>query len=130
MTSNDPLDLPEALVLDASILVAPVRADRLDVLAEILEPYDCLTTRAVREEVARVAPGLPTERLVVAPWLREVAVDGLDALRILIEWQARFGSGEHHLGETSVATHATRTGCRVACDDREARMLMRAQGLV
>lgn len=107
-----------ALVWDASGLHHAARADRLDVLGDIVKAYDNVTTATVLAELDR--HGL-ADAVQGAGWLRVVHVDGLDELPALMRWLQRLSAGEHHRGEATVCAWAEVHAATAIIDDADAK---------
>jgi hypothetical protein len=93
----------EVWVLDAMCLSHFARADRLDVLRDLLVDKECWTTQGVLEEVSRGAaahPGL--NDILAADWFKIAQLDTLNEIRHFALWADRLGSGERDLGKASV----------------------------
>ncbi len=91
------------LVFDAMLLNHFTRADRLDVLSDLLLDCDCLTTEVVREELREgttVHPELAGA--LDLEWLEVVPLDSIEALTTFAAWVERIGSGTRDRGEASV----------------------------
>src|SRR4051794_20647730 len=118
------------LVLDTMCLGHFARADRLDVLGDLLVPFGCWTTGVVVEEL-RV--GATAHRALQAAteldWLRVARLDSLDEIRRFATWVRRIGAGERDVGEASVLATAELRGGTAVSDDREAALVGRRHGL-
>jgi predicted nucleic acid-binding protein len=109
------------LVLDATCLIHFARAERLDVLGELLVDGECWTTRVVLEELRQGAAIHPTLDVVLGlDWLKIAELDTLDAIRLFAIWTQRLGSGERDLGEASVLAAAELRRGTAIIDDRDA----------
>lgn len=122
---------PRTLLIDASPLLYAARLDRLDVLGSLLEDYECLTTRAIIEEVRRNdADGEAAKRVSSAPWLGRAQTGSLDYLGAFVGWAQRLGmTPEHNIGETELCTYVDLYGGTVYMDDRQARKVAERHGL-
>jgi hypothetical protein len=90
-------------VLDAMCLSHFARAERLDVLRDLLVHKECWTTQVVLEEVRLGVAAHPALRdVLTADWLRIAQLDTLDEIGLFAIWAARLGSGKRDLGEASV----------------------------
>jgi hypothetical protein len=99
------------VVLDAMPLIHFGRADRLDVLRDLLVDKDCWTTQVVVEELRRGAAAHPELTEVdVGDWLAVAQLDTFDEIAIFATWAGRIGSGERDQGEASVLAGACRDG--------------------
>jgi predicted nucleic acid-binding protein len=115
-----------SLVWDASGLHHAARADRLDVLGDLVKAYDNVTTAAVVEELAGYGLAGAVHE---SSWLRVVHVDGLDELPVLVRWVERLSAGVHHRGEATVCAWAEVHGGTAVIDDGDARRVGLAGGL-
>jgi hypothetical protein len=109
------------LVFDAMTLNHFARAERLDVLGDLLLDYDCLTTEVVREELREgkaVHPAL--DDALNLEWLDVVPLDSIEDLVAFAAWVERVGSGTRDRGEASVFAATEITGAIAVSDDREA----------
>jgi predicted nucleic acid-binding protein len=114
------------LVWDASALHHAARADRLDVLGDIVKAYDSVITATVLDELDR--HGL-ADAVQHAGWLRVVHVDGLDELPALVRWLQLLSSGQHHRGEATVCAWAEVHGATAIMDDSDAKSAAAHGGL-
>ena len=90
-------------VLDATCLSHFARAERLDVLRDLLVDKECWTTRVVLEELDKGVAEYPALQGVRAgDWLKVAELDTLDEVQLFASWVGRTGSGERDLGEASV----------------------------
>ncbi|MBG0819714.1 hypothetical protein HS048_02975 [Planomonospora sp. ID91781] len=122
--------LTPALVFDAMCLNHFARAERLDVLRDLLMGTTCLTTHVVREEIRAGMQAHPVLRAVLeADWLGLAKLDSLDEIRCFAKWVQRIGSSERNLGEASVFSAAELSHGIAVTDDREAVAVGRAHGL-
>ena len=131
-TRNSGLNaFPRTLLIDASPLLYAARLDRLDVLGSLLEDYECLTTRAIIEEVGRNdADGEAAKRITSAPWLGRAQTGSLNYLGAFVGWAQRLGmTPEHNIGETELCTYVDLYGGTVYMDDRQARKVAERHGL-
>lgn len=118
------------LVFDAMCLNHFARAERLDVLRDLLAGVTCLTTHVVREEIRAGMPAHPILQTVLdADWLGLARLDSLEEIRCFVKWVQRIGSSERNLGEASVFSAAELSPGVAVTDDREAVMVGRAHGL-
>ncbi|MFF0867827.1 DUF3368 domain-containing protein [Nonomuraea sp. NPDC003560] len=126
---SDPGPEP-VLVFDAMCLNHFARAERLDVLRDLLAGTACLTTHVVREEIRAGMEEHPLLRTVLdADWLGLARLDSLEELRCFMKWAQRIGSAERNLGEASVFSAAELARGIAVTDDREAVTVGRAHGL-
>lgn len=110
-----------ALVFDAMCLNHFARAERLDVLRDLLAGTVCLTTHVVREEIregVREHPALQT--VLDADRSGLARLDTLEEIRSFTKWAKRIGSEKRHLGEVSVSSAAEPRGGIAITDDRKA----------
>ncbi len=111
----------EVWVLGAVCLSHFARADRLDVLRDLLVDKECWTTQVVLEEVSRGVAAHPAlNDVLAADWLKIAQLDTINEIRHFALWADRLGSGERDLGEASVfAVAGLRSGTAIT-DDQEA----------
>jgi hypothetical protein len=87
-------------VFDAMGLSHFARAERLDVLRDLLIDKECWTTQVVLEEVKKGVATYPALRAVLAAdWIKIARLDTLDEIRLFALWARRLGSGERDLGK-------------------------------
>lgn len=123
MTSSDPL------LFDASPLLHSAKADRLDVLGNLVRGSVSVTTRAVVEEVAR-NDAAAAAAVRAAGWMSAVDCDTLPMLAAFSRWGSRMGlSGDHNIGETTLCAYAECHGGTLVMDDRYARRVAENNGL-
>jgi predicted nucleic acid-binding protein len=117
-------------VLDAMCMSHFARADRLDVLRDLLVDKECWTTQVVIEEVSRGVAAHPAlDDVLAADWLMTAQLDTLNEITRFALWADRLGSGERDLGEASVfAVAELRSGTAIT-DDQEAVRVARTYGL-
>jgi predicted nucleic acid-binding protein len=119
------------LVLDSTCLSHFARAERLDVLRDLLVGYECWTTEVVRDELRQGLAQYPD--LAGALDLDWVNVSNLRSdveIARLAAWALRVGAqGARHLGEASVLACAELLSGIAITDDREAVRVARAHGL-
>jgi len=120
----------EIWVLDAMSLSHFARADRFDVLRDLLVGKECWTTRVVLEEVRRGVAAHPAlNDVLAADWLKIAQLDTVNEITHFALWAGRVGSGERDLGEASVfAVAELRSGTAIT-DDQEAVRVARNFGL-
>ncbi|MFD8528614.1 hypothetical protein ACFV0L_14485 [Streptosporangium canum] len=117
-------------MFDAMCLNHFSRAERLDVLRELLIGRSCLTTHVVREELRAGADEYPALLHVLdADWLGVARLDSLEEIRCFAKWTQRIGSSHRNLGEASVFSAAELCGGIAITDDREAVGVGRHFGL-
>lgn len=118
------------LVFDAMMLNHFARAERLDVLADLLLDHDCLTTEVVREELRQGATVHPSiAGALDLEWLGVVPLDSIEALTTFAAWVDRIGSGTRDRGEASVFAAAELSRAVAISDDQEAVRVARHHGL-
>ncbi|MGN9785102.1 hypothetical protein ACTMTF_26975 [Nonomuraea sp. ZG12] len=118
------------LVFDAMCLNHFARAERLDVLRDLLAGDTCLTTHVVREEIREGVRAYPILQAVLdTDWLQLARLDTLEEIRCFTKWVRRIGSSERNLGEASVFSAAELSRGIAITDDREAVEVGRANGL-
>lgn len=117
-------------MLDTPCLNHFTRADRIDVLADLLVGDDCRTTILVVEELRTGARSYPVlHQALDLPWLSISQLNTPPELVCFAKWARRIGSGERDLGEASVLALAELTGALAISDDREAVAVGRAHGV-
>ena len=117
-------------VLDAMCLIHFGRAERLDVLRDLLVDKECWTTQVVLGEVHRGAVAHPELTDVdTGDWLKVAQLDTLDEIRLFALWVSRIGSGERDRGEASVFAVAELRSATAITDDQEAVRVARTYGL-
>ena len=117
-------------VIDAMCLSHFARAERLDVLRDLLVDKECWTTRVVLEEVKQGVAAYPALKDVrVTDWLKVAQLDTLDEIRRFALWVNRLGSGERDLGEASVFAAAELRSATAITDDPAAVRVARTYGL-
>jgi predicted nucleic acid-binding protein len=106
------------------------RAERLDVLRDLLVDKECWTTRVVLEEVRQgVAAHPKLNDVLTVDWLKVSELDSLDEIRCFTRWVKRLGSGERDLGESSVFAAAELRSATAVTDDPAAVRVARNYGL-
>ncbi len=117
-------------VLDAMCLIHFGRAERLDVLRDLLVDKECWTTQVVLEELNQGAVAHPELTDVdTGDWLNVAQLDTLDEIGLFALWVSRIGSGERDRGEASVFAVAELHSATAITDDQEAVRLARTYGL-
>ncbi|WP_433515741.1 hypothetical protein ACQP2T_09175 [Nonomuraea sp. CA-143628] len=124
-------DEPEPpLVFDATCLSHFCRAERFDVLRDLLLGSTCLTTHVVREEIRQGLTIYPALRSALdADWLGIARLDSFEELQCFARWVRRIGSSDRDRGEASVFSAAELSGGIAITDDREAVQVGRTHGL-
>ncbi|WP_436520667.1 hypothetical protein [Actinoplanes sp. HUAS TT8] len=118
------------LVFDATCLSYFARADRLDVLGDLLAGVRTSVPHVVREEIRAGIPDHPALAHVLdVEWLSVAALDTLDRIRRFAVWSARVGAGARDLGEASVLAVAEEYRAVALIDDRDATRTGRAFGV-
>lgn len=118
------------LVFDASPLNHFARAGELEALAKVVERFECVTTKAVREELIRGVDDFPALRDALGlDWIRTVSCDELDELYAFGQYMNRVGSFERNAGECSVLAWAEVHGAAAYVDDQVACNVGRARGV-
>jgi predicted nucleic acid-binding protein len=129
MTHQAPA-ISQVLVLDAMLLIHFGRAERLDVLRDLLVDKECWTTRVVLEEVRQGAAAHPQMPDVDAgEWLGVAQLDTFEEIALFAAWARRIGSGERDRGEASVFAVAELRSATAITDDQEAVRVARTYGL-
>lgn len=117
-------------VLDAMSLIHFGRAERLDVLRDLLVDKECWTTQVVLEELSQGAAVHPELTSVdTSDWLNVAQLDTLDEIRLFALWVSRIGSGERDRGEASVFAIAELHSATAITDDQEAVRVARTYSL-
>lgn len=102
------------------------RADRLDVLRDLLVEWECWTTAIVRSELVIGAQTHPRiQQALAVDWLQVVSMDTLEDLGCFVKWARRLGSGARDLGEASVLAAAELRHGTAITDDRDATRVAR-----
>jgi len=117
-------------VIDAMCPSHFARAERLDVLRDLLLDKECWTTRVVLEEIRRGVIAYPAlNDVLVADWFRVAQLDTLNEIGCFARWVNRLGSGERDLGEASVFAAAELRSATAITDDPAAVRVARTYGL-
>jgi predicted nucleic acid-binding protein len=117
-------------LLDAMCPSHFARAERLDVLRDLLVGKECWTTRVVLEEIRRGAAAYPAlNDVLAADWLGIAQLDTLDEIRQFALWVNRLGSGDRNLGEASVFAAAELRSATAITDDPGPVRVARTFGL-
>jgi predicted nucleic acid-binding protein len=128
--TEEPAHVVLVLVLDAMCLSHFARAERLDVLRDLLIDKECWTTRVVLEELETGVADHPALQGVRAgDWLKVAQLNTLDEVQLFATWAGRTGSGQRDLGEASVFAAAELLEATAITDDREAVRVARTYGL-
>jgi predicted nucleic acid-binding protein len=118
------------VVLDATCLSHFARADRLDVLRDLLVGRRCWTTETVLAELNRGVADHPLLRNVSGQeWLLVAGLDSVAEIRLYDNWLKRVGTVGRDQGEASVFATAERQGATAITDDRRAAKVARFYGL-
>jgi len=118
------------VVLDATCLSHFARADRLDVLQDLLVGRRCWTTETVLAELNRGIADYPLLRNVSGQeWLLVAGLDSVAEIRLYDTWLKRVGSAGRDQGEASVFATAERQRATAITDDRKAAKVGRFYGL-
>lgn len=118
------------LVFDTTCLSHFARADRLDVLGDILTGTESLMPDVVREEIrAGSTQYSQLTRVLEAEWLTIVALDTIDRIRHFAAWTRRVGTGSRDVGEASVLAVAEEIGAVALIDERNATRVGRSHGV-
>lgn len=119
-----------SLVLDATCLSHFARADRLDVLRDLLVGRQCWTTETVLAELSRGVADHPLLGNVASQeWLLVSRLDSVAEIRRYDAWLRRVGSTGRDQGEASVFATAEYHGATAVTDDRRAAQAARFYGL-
>lgn len=107
------------LVFDASPLVHFARAERLDVLRQLVGDVRCVAPEAVFEGVAAVAVSHPQAgRVASLDWLERARVDGLRELQAFAVYARVLGVTQRDVGEASALAWAEVHRATAIVDDR------------
>jgi predicted nucleic acid-binding protein len=118
------------LVLDATCLSHFGRADRLDVLRDLLVGKQCWTTEIVLAELNRGAAEYPLLRNVSGQeWLLVTGLNSVAQIRLYSAWLKRVGATDRDQGEASVFAAAESQGATAITDDQRAARVGRFYGL-
>lgn len=118
------------LVFDTTCLSYFARADRLDVLGDLLAGVETSVPHVVREEIRGGIGDHPTlSHVLDVEWLRVVPLDTLDRIRRFAVWTGRVGAGARNLGEASVLAIAEEFNAVAIVDERDATRVGRAYGI-
>lgn len=118
------------LVFDTTSLSSFARADRLDVLGDLLAGAETHVPHVVREEIRDGIAAHPALAHVLdVEWLRTFPLDTIGRLRRFTQWASRVGAGSRNLGEASVLAAAEELGAVALIDDRDATRVGRAYGV-
>lgn len=122
--------VPASLVLDTMCLSHFARADRLDVLRDLLLGRRCWTTETVLAELNRGIADYPLLVNVSSQeWLLVAALEPVAEIRLYDTWLKRAGSAGRDQGEASVFATAECHGATAVTDDRRAAKVGRFYGL-
>lgn len=129
MTEQAPV-VPQVWVLDAMCLIHFGRAERLDVLRDLLVGKECWTTQVVLEELHQGSAAHPELADVdTGDWLRVAPLDTVEEITLFALWAGRVGSGDRDRGEASVFALAELRSATAITDDQEAVRVARFHGL-
>jgi predicted nucleic acid-binding protein len=118
------------IVFDTTCLSHFARADRLDVLGDLLREVESVVPQVVREELREGCDAYPAlAQILNLEWLRVAPLDSLDRLRRFALWSGRVGAGTRNLGEAGVLAVAEELGATALIDDREATRVGRTYGV-
>jgi len=117
-------------VIDAMCPSHFARAERLDVLRDLLVDKECWTTRVVLEEVRQGVAAYPAlNDVLTADWFKVAQLDTLDEIRCFTRWAKRLGSEDRDLGEASVFAAAELRSATAITDDPAAVRVARKYSL-
>ena len=118
------------LVFDTTSLSHFARADRLDVLGDLLVGAECCVRDVVGDELRQGSALYPALATVLdVEWLTIVALDTPDRLMRFATWTTRVGAGTRDRGEASVLAVAEELGAVALIDERDATRVGRASGV-
>lgn len=128
MTSPDN-DAVQPLFFDTMCLSYFARADRLDVLRDVLIGRTLWTTSVVRSELTVGLAKYPAlDAALNLDWMRIATLDALDELSCFVKWANRLGSQQRDLGEASILAAAELRNGIAVTDDRDATVVGRRYG--
>jgi predicted nucleic acid-binding protein len=112
----------QRLVFDTTCLSHFAKADRLDVLSDLMLGRTCLTTSVVMDEIRRgVATHPELEQILALVWMQVVKIGETEnRLLSFVEWSERVRAGDRNLGEASVLATAEEFEATAIIDDRAA----------
>lgn len=118
------------LVFDTTCLSYFARADRLDVLGDLLVGAETHVPHVVREEIRDgIGAHPPLAAILDVERLRVFPLDTIDRLRRFTQRTRRVGAGARDLGEASVLAAAEELSGIALIDDRDATRVGRAYGV-
>jgi predicted nucleic acid-binding protein len=120
------------LVFDTTPLIHFARADRLDVLGDLMSRRRCVTTSVVRDEIIHGGELHPQLHDVLdLEWIELLSLDDPGRLLRFSQWMRRVGvkDGGRNLGEASVFAIAEEIQAVAVVDDRDAVRVARNYGL-
>lgn len=121
---------PLRAVFDTTCLSHFARADRLDVLGDLLRDVESFVPHVVREEIRNGCAEYPAlAQILNLEWLHIAPHDSLDRLRRFALWAGRVGADTHDLGEAGVLAVAEELGAVAIIDERDATRVGRAHGV-
>lgn len=110
---------PICLVFDSSPLIHFARAEKLDVLRQMVAEVRCVAPEAVFQEVAAVAQShAAAGHVTQLAWLEKARVDGLQELQAFAVYARILGVGARDIGEASVLAWAEVHQATAIIDDR------------
>ncbi|WP_052681925.1 hypothetical protein [Saccharothrix sp. ST-888] len=117
------------LVWDTSPLFHAIKADRIDLLADLAREWQGVPRRNIT--TATVIHELTHANLDISGlgWLELVHVDGLDELGALVRWMAVVSGERSNQGEATVLAWAEVHGGTAVIDDADARRAAQTHGL-
>ena len=118
------------VIFDASPLNHFARAGELAVLRELVAEFECVTTKAVREELRRGAERHPAiADAVDLTWIGIVSCDDLDEFYLFGQYMNLLGNRERNAGEASVLAWAEAHPAHAYIDDQVACNVGRSRGV-
>lgn len=118
------------LVLDASPLNHFARAGHLATLQKLLAEHECVTTRAVMEELRRGAEQFrEIDDAVNVDWIQIVSCDELQELYLFAQYMNQLGNAERNAGEATVLAWAEAHRASAYVDDQVAYNIGRKRGV-
>lgn len=125
-------DSDPQLVFDATQLIHFARADRLDVLGDLMAKRRCVTTSVVRDEIMEGGELHPHLHDVLdLGWIELLSLDDPTRLLRFSQWMRRVGVTDagRNLGEASVFAIAEEIRAVAVVDDKDAVRVARNYGL-
>lgn len=120
----------DLLVFDTSPLCHFARAGQLDTLRNLVEKYECVTTRAVLGELREGAQlHAAIGDVTSLEWVGVVSCDDLEVLYLFGQYMNQLGNLARNAGEASVLAWAEVNSAAVYVDDQVACNVGRQRGV-